>query len=406
MYTNNNVRAWESIQRGIAGICCALQIFMLLGSLEAVSLSARTTSSELNERIETLEKLAQEAAEARKQASAQYESAKEDYENLQRRKEAIDAEADAIESEAEALRQVVLGYAEQEALLNRRIAAMETELNERLVTLKERLRSEYENGKVDYFTILFTSNGLYEFLTSAERLSLLAEQDHDFIQQCEAAANALRVEKETLAGIVATAADKSAALHQAMTDLEAKQNEIVTMMADLQNDVDSYLAAIKQAEQAEAEFQAELEKKLALLAQLGNSEYQGGNFIWPLPAKYKDVSSPFGERVHPVTGKPQFHEGIDIPAPKKTEIYAVAIGTVIETGSHYANGKYVIVDHGGGITTTYSHLNRINVKKGDILAQGDILGLVGISGWTTGYHLDFSVYVDGKAVDPMTYLPH
>lgn len=81
----------------------------------------------------------------------------------------------------------------------------------------------------------------------------------------------------------------------------------------------------------------------------------------------------------------------------------MAKGTVIETGNDYGNGKYVIVDHGGGISTMYAHLNKMTVKKGDVLAKGEVLGYVGMTGYATGYHLHLSVYKDGKAVNPETY---
>jgi len=298
-----------------------------------------------------------------------------------------------------------LGYAEQEVALNRRIAAMEQELDELMANVKDRLRLNYEDSRADILTLLLTSQGLYEFLTAAERLSVLAEQEKAMIRECEAAASALRAEKETLAETVANANETEARLRDTLVQLDAKQTEITKMLADLEKDTDAYRKALEQAEKAEKEYRKQLKDKLEQLAQIGSPEYSGGKFVWPLPSQYTKISSSFGERTHPVTGKLQFHEGIDIPAPQKTEIYCVAAGTVVETGTHYANGKYVLVDHGGGIVTSYAHLHRIGVKKGDVLEQGEVLGLVGRTGWTTGNHLDFSVYVNGEAVDPMTYLP-
>ncbi len=390
----------------VAGFCCAVLVFALFSFFEGTTLSAKTSVDELGDKIAELEKEVKEAEAARKEAKANYEAIKDDYEAVKARKEALDAELDAMEAEVEALREAVLGYAEREDLLNRRIAVMETELDERMNLLKDRLRHNYEEGRADFLTLLFTSNGLYEFLTSAERLSLLAEQDREMIASCEEAANALRREKETLAETVATAAERSQALHQSMTELSAKQDEAVDVMKALEKDADAYLAAMEEAEKAEAEFKAELKKRLEQLDKLESGEYEGGPFLWPLPSKYDDISSYFGNRIHPVTGKLQFHEGIDIPAPYKTEIYCVADGVVVETGSHYANGKYVLVDHGSGIVTSYAHLSRISVKKGDILEQGELVGLVGSTGWSTGNHLDLTVYVDGTAVDPLTYYPN
>ncbi|MBQ4065513.1 MAG: peptidoglycan DD-metalloendopeptidase family protein [Clostridia bacterium] len=396
-------RVWKQAGRMVAVLCCTALVFALFSLFEGAQLRAKTSVSEINNKIAQLEKEVAEAEAARKEAAANYEAVKDDYEKVKARKEALDAELDALEAEVEALRQTVIGYAEQEASLNRRIAAMETELNERMNLLRDRLRHNYEEGRADFLTLLFTSNGLYEFLTSAERLSLLAEQDREMIASCEAAANALRAEKEILAKTVETAAQRSADLHESMKDLTEKQDEVQSIITDLEKDTKTYLAALEEAEREKAKYQAELKKKLEQLSEAENGEYEGGLFSWPLPAKYTKISSPFGNRIHPVTGKPQFHEGIDIPAPYKTEIYCVAKGVVIETGSHYANGKYVLVEHGSGIVTSYAHLSRIDVKKGDILEQGELVGLVGSTGWSTGNHLDLTVYVKGEAVDPVPF---
>ena len=400
-----HTRAGKPINRILAGLCCAVLVFVLFSSAEVGLLSAKTSVGELNAKIEKLEDELKAAEEARKKAEKAYQAVKDDYDDLQARKEAIDAEVEAIERQAEALRQVEKGYAEQEKILNGRIAAMEQELDTLLTTIKDRLRLSYEDGRSDMLTLLFSSQGLYEFLTAAERLSILAEQDKEAIRRCEDFANTLRREKETLAETVASAAETSVRLQNTLSELEAKENEVTAMLADLEKDHKAMLKALEQAEKAEAEYRKQLQDKLEQLAQIGSPEYNGGAFIWPLPAKYKKISSAFGNRTHPVTGKPQFHEGIDIPAPSKTEIYCVADGVVVETGNHYANGKYVLVDHGGGVVTSYAHLHTIGVKKGEILKQGEVLGLVGRTGWTTGNHLDFSLYIKGKAVDPMDYLP-
>lgn len=399
-----DTRAWKTGNRIVAAFCCAVLVSTLFLSLEAIHLSAKTTVTELNAKIEQLEDELKAAEEARQKAKKQYQSVKDNYEDLRARKEAIDAEADAMEREAEALRAMVLGYAEQEIALNRRIAAMEQELDELMENVKNRLRLNYEDSQADILTLLFNSKGLYEFLTTAERLSVLAEQEKAMIRECEMAAVALRVEKEALAETVAGASETEARLRDALSQLDSKQSEITKMLSDLEKDAEAYRKALEQAEKAEKEYRKQLKNKLDQLAQIGSPEYNGGKFVWPLPAKHTKITSSFGNRTHPVTGKPQFHEGIDISAPKDTEIYCVAAGTVVETGTHYANGKYVLVDHGGGVVTSYAHLNRIGVKKGDILKKGEVLGLVGRTGWTTGYHLDFSVYVKGEAVDPMTYL--
>ena len=116
------------------------------------------------------------------------------------------------------------------------------------------------------------------------------------------------------------------------------------------------------------------------------------------------ITSGYSMRNHPITGKYSQHTGIDIAAPKNTKITAAASGTVVTVGYNTAYGYRVIVDHGGGVQTLYAHMTSFAVKEGDKVSTGDVLGYVGNTGYATGYHLHFSVLVNGSYVDPNTYL--
>lgn len=129
----------------------------------------------------------------------------------------------------------------------------------------------------------------------------------------------------------------------------------------------------------------------------------GGNpgFTWPCGGA---VVSGFGNRVHPVLGTVRFHSGIDINCPNATAVGASAAGTVISAGWNGGYGNAVIIDHGGGFATLYGHLSEIDVAVGTAVSVGQLVGLVGSTGLSTGPHLHFEVRVNGTAVDPMGYL--
>ncbi len=124
-------------------------------------------------------------------------------------------------------------------------------------------------------------------------------------------------------------------------------------------------------------------------------------FLWPVTGM---ISSSFGWRTHPITMKKDFHDGIDIVADKYTPVLASEDGIVIFTGYRKYAGRTVIMEHIDGFSTFYAHLNSISVKKGDIIGKGQIVGRVGKTGYSTGYHLHFGMKLYGTSIDPIKYL--
>lgn len=128
----------------------------------------------------------------------------------------------------------------------------------------------------------------------------------------------------------------------------------------------------------------------------------GISFIWPTPG-YTTITSPYGYRIHPVTGKFKFHSGVDIGAAGGFAILATAGGTITISRFSSSYGNYVEVDHGNGICTRYAHMSIRLVSVGDTVSQGQAIGLVGSTGRSTGNHLHFEVRVHGVTYNPMQY---
>lgn len=112
------------------------------------------------------------------------------------------------------------------------------------------------------------------------------------------------------------------------------------------------------------------------------------------------LSSPFGVRMHPITGKPDFHTGVDFAAALNTPIGAAWPGVVVETGESQIYGNFITLDH-GGFMTRYCHCNAIGVRVGMRLRQGETLAYVGNTGVSTGPHLHFELIINGKAANPL-----
>jgi murein DD-endopeptidase MepM/ murein hydrolase activator NlpD len=122
------------------------------------------------------------------------------------------------------------------------------------------------------------------------------------------------------------------------------------------------------------------------------------------PAPGRSISSTFGVRVDPILGTPALHSGMDFRAPQGSAARATAAGTVTRAGWNSGYGRMVEIDHGEGFSTRYAHLSRIDVKEGEMVATGQIVGEVGSSGRSTGAHLHYEVRRDGEAVNPLHYL--
>ena len=122
------------------------------------------------------------------------------------------------------------------------------------------------------------------------------------------------------------------------------------------------------------------------------------------PMQHYYVSSPYGPRKHPVTGKYRMHHGIDLAGTWQENITVSADGTVVFAGYHGSFGKVIRIKHNYGIMTTYGHLAKINVKRGDLVIEGQVIGKMGRTGKVKGAHLHYEISVNGKSQNPAKYI--
>ena len=122
------------------------------------------------------------------------------------------------------------------------------------------------------------------------------------------------------------------------------------------------------------------------------------------PLSYMTVTCAFGPRIHPLWGTKSNHTGVDLAANQGAPIYAIASGTVTAAGYSDAYGYNVTLSHGKGYGSMYAHMTNYTVSVGQSVSQGQIIGYVGSTGWSTGPHLHFEVYVNGAPVNPMQYV--
>ena len=197
-------------------------------------------------------------------------------------------------------------------------------------------------------------------------------------------------EKKELASLKEDLEVKLASLNTTMEKRTQYLSVLETNHAELEKSVDKM--------NAEAD---KLTKEIAAAASK-NTKYTGGKMVWPLPGAYT-ITSPFGNRLHPVLKVYKLHTGVDIAGYNVNgkPVVAAAAGTVIVAQYNSAYGNYVVIDHGGGITTLYAHSSKLLVKKGDVVKAGQEIMKVGTTGYSTGPHLHFEVRENGTYVDPI-----
>jgi murein DD-endopeptidase len=123
------------------------------------------------------------------------------------------------------------------------------------------------------------------------------------------------------------------------------------------------------------------------------------DLTWPLAVEHR-LTSPFGDRNHPVLGGTRFHEGVDLGVPIGTPVLAAQRATVAVVGESAASGRYVVLDHGYGVRTSYCHLQTTPVEQGATVGRGETFALSGNTGRSTGPHLHYGIRIAGRWVDP------
>jgi len=140
---------------------------------------------------------------------------------------------------------------------------------------------------------------------------------------------------------------------------------------------------------------------MTLSRRLGSAISIARGFLWPARGR---VTSGFGFRQHPIFGTREMHTGIDIGAPTGSPVLAARAGRVTVAGYESGYGRLVVINHGDGVTTWYSHLSVIGVRVGQVVEYGETVGQIGSTGFSTGPHLLFEIRVNGRPLDPLKYL--
>ena len=236
-------------------------------------------------------------------------------------------------------------------------------------------------------------------VTELTQLLAVADSHRQAVDQREADVDAQIALLQFIESQRAAYADEIAEQTEAVAAVVSEQR---TLLASVDEDIAFFEGELAGLEKEQAAIAA----LIAAEADPGDDEPTPGDeatvqYHRPVPGA---ITSGFGPRLHPILGYTRMHSGVDMTAPQGQAIRALTGGRIILASSNGGYGNTVIIDHGGGLTSLYAHQSSFNVRYGDVVDGGDVIGYAGASGLATGPHLHFEVRVNGSPVDPAPYL--
>lgn len=348
---------------------------------------------------ESLEEQRDAHIEKAEQAQKKKDEIDSTIEGLSEEKRAIDEAADEATKAYKDVRKELDATEERIDENEAKLQVLNKDFAKKRSQLAKRVRDIYINGQISYLDVLFGAKDFQDFFTRMDLLKRVIEQDYGLVQvvfaektAIEQSQKALETDRAAKEKLVQSAAERKKEAEKKQSAKQAIIDKMETDRATQERIINENLAASKEVEQM-----------------IRNSRYQpaspalsgGGALNWPLGGP---ITSPFGWRVHPITGASRFHSGIDIGGDYGDTIHAAGAGVVSYAGWISGYGYAVIIDHGGGISTLYGHNQALLVSEGQSVSQGQPIAECGSTGNSTGPHCHFEVRVDGEPVNPMGYL--
>lgn len=307
------------------------------------------------------------------------------------------------------------------------ISDTQTEIDESLELFAEKIRALYISGNDDFINVLMGSGDFFSMMVNYKFTKNMTDQNIEFMNQLKEKIENLEADKVKLN-------EEKEVLNQEKTKLEGELKKLKDLSqeernqnAEYQNDINKYGSLIDTAEYEKAQAQGKkkaTQKQIEEMESMVNKlieersrkdvEFEGGEWGWPMPGFYT-ITSPFGRR--DFAPNPN-HKGNDVAGRNAAgewingkTIVAANDGEVIAVNQHGwggGYGTYVVVDHGGGYTTFYAHMQAgsASVSEGQRVKRGDALGRVGSTGLSTGPHLHFEIRKDNVPTEPISYYPH
>ena len=394
---------WRRVFFGALAAVLALLLLLPMVTMALGSAGAVTQSE--------IDALKAEQAESRlrqQELKEQLEDAEADQMAAQQKRQLLQAQLDAINDELDSIDAQLAYYDQEIAQKEEERKEAEAREAEQYELFCQRVRMMEEQGTVSYWSILFNAEDFSDLLDRLADVDAVMDYDNQVMEELTAIREEivrLKTQLEEARADEQEARDQQAAKQ---AEQQAKVAEAQALLDQINADVAEVNRQLDAESAAASEIQAEIARKQK---QLEEQRRQNNitidsetNYMWPLPGCYR-LTSLFGYRIHPITGKAHSHTGIDIPASGGTPILACKSGQVVTSAYHYSYGNYVVIDHGNGNSTLYAHMSSRAVSEGQMVTQGQTIGYVGTTGSSTGNHLHLEVRDNYTRVDPESKFP-
>ena len=323
-------------------------------------------------------------------------------------KSLLEQQINALNASISSVSATIAQYDQLIAEKETEVAETQAKEEEQYALFCKRVRVMEEMGTVSYWDILFGASNFSDLLDRATMVSEIMDYDNKIMDELAATRKALQAQQESLEASRADQQAQKDELESQKSTLNAKKTEVDQLIESIKADeakLEQAEAALKaEADRIDAEI-VQRQKELQALIAAGQISFDpGSGWQWPVPGYYT-ITSIFGPRSHPITGRPGNHTGTDIAAPGGTKILSARGGVVTISTYNSSYGNYVVVQHDNGISTLYAHMNSRAVSEGDVVSQGQVLGYVGTTGSSTGNHLHLEFRVNGSRTDALDYYP-
>lgn len=395
-------RNYKRICRSL--LLLALALFLLCGSMPT-AVKAVTQAD-----IDALKDDAKGLAQEKKDIQAQIDKLSSDISTTMDRKRLLDSQISLTEDEISNKEDEIAVYADLIVQTEAELADAEAREEAQYELFCKRVRAMEEQGKVEYWSVLFRADSFSDLLGRLDIINEIMEYDQRVIDDLKALQAATAAKKAELESQKAASEAAKAELEEKKKDLDARRDEANALVAKLRKQQQEQEDALDDLSAEESTVQARIKELTRKLEEeeaarraaqgLSGPGSNPGGYIWPVSSRY--ITSTVGGRASPGGIGSTNHKGTDIGRVGYTSsIYAAKAGTVIISEYSKSYGNYVVLYHGAGNTTLYAHMSSRKVSVGQTVRQGDVLGITGSTGNSTGPHLHFEIKENDTIINPL-----